>query len=166
MIDELQGDAILSGPGRDAGDAVIDPVFAVDFPIALADHCVEAGIADNSTSLEAWAGHAWSHAERLWSMPDFDTCIIPGSSGGVMALRRDGSEGASIRGVFTGSTLCVDSRSRGLGIGRDLVVARLIQDEALPTWSHDKPGYSPAGAGAVFSARSWLMAELRQEPGL
>ena len=173
-LEGLQGNAILAGPHHEVSNVLIDRYFATAFPTALEDFCTDAGFPHHKsllqpigTSLDAWANHAWAHAERIREIPDLDACItaeLPGDASGVVALqRRLGGEGARIVGLFTGATLCVDVPLRGFGLGRDLVMARLMVDGALPTWDHDKPSYSHGGAHVVAMARDRLLAEFRPE---
>jgi len=89
-----------------------------------------------------------------------DAVAPDGTSLGVLLLR----DGTDLIGLFTGPTLCVRPEHWGLGYGRALVAARLMRDGGLPTWEHDTPGYSPAGAAAVRSART-LLHELASCPG-
>ena len=158
------GDRVLVGPGREADEVVYDDAFAVRFPDALQDFCVDAGIAWKKSPLQFIGNDLDRHAFSLWSGPvlvDFahdelrivEAVAPDGTDLGVLALGlRSGGDGATIRGLFTGSTLAVSDTYRGFGIGRALAMARLIRDEELPTWEHDKPGYSDRGAATILSA--------------
>lgn len=169
LLDQLDGDALLAGPGRDLDEVVIDRVFAKPFHEALQDFCVDAGIPREPSRLqpigtplearliEIAEGPAIAESERdeVKIVEAFSHEDIPL---GVVALqRRLGSEGWRLAGLFTGATLAVEPTIKGFGIGHALVMARLIMDEALPTWDHDKPAYSPGGAATIASARRRLL---------
>jgi GNAT superfamily N-acetyltransferase len=169
LLEELEGDAMLAGPGRDLDEVVIDRVFAKPFHEALQDFCVDAGIPGEpsrlqpiGTPLEARLVEVAQGPAIAESVRD-EVKIVEAFSHedvslGVVALqRRLGGEGWWLAGLFTGATLSVEPTIQGFGIGRALVMARLILDESLPTWDHDEPAYSPGGAATIAAARRRLL---------
>lgn len=163
----LDGDALLTGPDRGPAEAEIDPVFAAPFGTAIADLRVDAGLPrgpDGADSLPGWLGLLDQKAPigTIGETRLVDAIAPDGAGLGVLLLR-SGPAGPDLIGLFTGPTLCVRPEHRGLGYGRALVAARLMREGALPTWEHDTPGYSPAGAATVRGARSLLLA-LAAEP--
>lgn len=78
--------------------------------------------------------------------------FIPGPDGfdiGLAALMRTPNEDERMVGLLLRPDLVVDRTYRGFGIGRALIAAELLTTGEIPTWEHDKPGYSPAGAATV-----------------
>lgn len=165
LLSRLEGDAILTGPDRDPAEAEIDPVFATPFGSAVTDLRIDADLQqarDRADPLSGWIA-LLNAQDPLGTMGEarlLDAVAPDGTSLGVLLLR----DGTDLIGLFTGPTLCVRPEHWGLGYGRALVAARLMRDGGLPTWEHDTPGYSPAGAAAVRSART-LLHELASCPG-
>jgi GNAT superfamily N-acetyltransferase len=62
---------------------------------------------------------------------------------------RTPNDDEKIVGLLLKPDLVVDRTYRGFGIGRALIAAELLLTGGIPTWEHDKPGYSPAGAATV-----------------
>lgn len=165
----LYPEQILSGPGRDADDIFIDPIFAATFPKAMEDFCADAEIQrvvseltphSPEIHLETNGNMAWR--EPILLLPDggrvVEALATDGHPIGVAAImpREDDINTFQLAGLFTGSALCVNDPMRGHGIGKALVIARFLLDEELPTWEHDTPAYSPAGAGLIVHVASGL----------
>jgi hypothetical protein len=138
---DLSEDQILVGPGRDPEEAVIDPIFGKDVDWILRD-----AAADEPELLAPVEGAPVTPSERA---PGFSFQEV---EGGVLLRDPEGD----IAGLFLGRDLALDEDLRGRGLGAELVLERLLRFEDLPTWWHDEPAYSPAGAVAVRSA--WRMA--------
>lgn len=152
MIEGLDEDTVLCGPDRDSHDVIIDDIMASEFDGALQDFCSDANIKSRE-DLQSHIQDTLSKQDPIAVVQGGAECIIvPAKSlddwdWGVLALARDKSDSYRITGLFTGPTLCVDPDMRGLG--KALVVSRFIRDGELPTWHHDEPGYSNAGASVI-----------------
>ncbi|MEP3668995.1 MAG: hypothetical protein ABJN42_19905 [Roseibium sp.] len=158
MIEALDEETVLCGPDGDPDDVIVDPIMGSDFQTALADYATDGEIPDLSAFVQevlaplepvAWVG---------------DVRIVPalgveGYEFGLIALDKTDK----IAGIFSGPTLCVSSEFSGQGIARQLVVERMIRDRELPTWDHDKPGYSPGGEGVILSALDELQSRAKHE---
>ena len=147
MILSLDDETALCGPDGDFEDVEIDDIMASTINVALRDYCTDAGIKD----LDAFLHETLSRLDPI--SDERDIRIVPALGPdncdyGVLALTADNR----IAGVFTGPTLCVDPEMFGQGIGRRLVMERMIRDGGLPTWDHDTPGYSHAGGATILSA--------------
>ena len=132
----------LGGPGRDADDIEIDPLYAGSLADAL-----EALASDGDIVLKEGKGlnqDAWPQIgdqdEFVFKTPTDPTY---GVAYGVVAIKRDNG---LIVGAYTGCSLAVDRAHQGRGIGTSLIMLRFLCDQSLPLWEHDKPGYSPQGA--------------------
>lgn len=163
LLDRCDADHVLVGPGRDPDGAEISTVFAARFKTALADLEDDLGMPGRSgSSLEGWGRRtldelpvAVSGDARIRIAPAISEDMVPV---GVVLLEKDARlETPRIKGVFTGPTLCLDRAWRGRGYGSALVAARLIMDEWLPTWDHDTPGYSPAGAATARAGAKMVL---------
>jgi len=184
MMLQIYPDQVLMGPDRDEDDVDIDPIMAATFQTAMEDFCTDAEILRNglkitpgSPEMRATVDNVLSKEEPLLTTSD-GTRIVKayakdGYSIGVAAIApREEKPGAfRLAGLFTGCTLCVNGPERGRGIGKALVMARFILDGDLPTWEHDTPGYSPAGAGVIEDAASdlaeiasYLLGKIDREP--
>jgi len=162
MLARFDADRFLSGPHHDPADVEIDDIFASDFATALRDLMTDARIlpvsgVDNQAlarPLRDLADHLWRCGPCLVESPASGLRIVSCDHGVVLLAREDDRDQPLISGMFWGHTLIIDEECglQGAGHGRDLVMARMIQDEALPTWSLDIPSYSRAGAAAVRSA--------------
>jgi hypothetical protein len=168
LLEELDGDALLAGPGRDLEEVVIDRVFAKPFHEALQDFCVDAGIPREPSRMQPIGTPLEHRLVKIAESPAIaeseidEAKIVEVFSHediplGVVALQRPAGEGWRLSGLFTGATLAVNGTDQGFGIGHALVMARLILDEALPTWDHDKPAYSPGGVATIAVARRRLL---------
>lgn len=158
LIEDLDDDQLLVGPDRDPDEAEIDPIFATSYDQAVKDLRSDLGIGeDDEETFGAWIRTACS-VDPLALSADGFVRIVPAVSdkagviGVVLADVSEDAETPRLLGAFTGPTLCLAPDKRGAGLGAALVAARLMEDEELPTWDHDTPGYSPAGAGAVATA--------------
>ena len=169
LLEDL-GDGILAGPDRAPEDYEEDPIFAKPFGEALSDFRVDAGLVAGGPLPQSIGTPFAAYIDGLWEgrliceSPHDELRIVEAVSPeglrlGVIALqRRAGGDGARAVGLFTGVTLAVERESQGFGIGRALVMARLLLDERLPTWDLDTPAYSVGGAETVLSAAGALRA--------
>lgn len=175
-LSEMSPDQLLVGPDRDISDLEVNDIFGARFDVALRDLMQDAGIerGDPRVLLQAvttplcdYATRMFHGSEILMEAPE-DEIRIAGCDFGTLLLQRRADEAlARISGMFWGATLVIDPVSglRGLGYGRDLVAARLIQDERLPTWDLDTPSYSHLGAlTAQSAARAILNLQIAQAP--
>lgn len=123
---------VLSGPCRDPSCVVISEIFGKSLSSALVD-----------------ASRLQVHAHDSHRFQDHTIFRI---SSGYFAVHIDGC----LSGIFTGCDLSVAVAFRNRGLGRYLVQKRLLDDDWLPTWDHDEPGYSPEGARCVIKAYATL----------
>lgn len=169
LMSRLTDDSILSGPDRAPDDYYVDDILASTFKEALNDLMVDHEIDPQiegylpqaiNQPLNAFASDLFHNGQVLLEVPQDEIRIVSCETGVLLLQSMAHTQHAKICGMLSGSTLAIDPISglRGLGYGRDLVIARLIQDEALPTWDHDKPGYSYAGAQTVRAAHSALLS--------
>lgn len=168
LINRL-GDGILAGPDRAPDDVDEDAIFATTFRNALADFAHDAGLPPGQPLAQSIGTPFANHVDSLWNERlIFESChdelriveartVDHGPLGVVALRRRAGGYGCRIVGLCTGMTLAVEREAQGLGIGKALVMARLIVDERLPTWDLDIPAYSPRGAMTVCSAAAALL---------
>lgn len=177
MILALENEKFLCGPDGDPKSVVIDDVFGRDdglpdgyFARSIQDFCVEAQIErDRVSSLIQVTTPLYDYVARFVgnqppileldrgymkivpaTLPDSVSIGVMAVSQGPMAPGLNTWSG--LEGLSIGASLSVTKNMRYFGIGRALVVARLLSDEQLPTWEHDKPGYSYAGAAVVKNA--------------
>ena len=152
LMERLDPDCYLVGPGRTPEEADIDPVFHKGLTAAIGD--LQVDLCCHKRSFVLIDLHDWQPADIFQSDPvardDIFQLTIGEIETGVVLLEHHG-ELARIRGLFTGPTLVVDAELRANGFGRDLVTARLLVCDGLPTWDHGTPAYTPAGAAAVRS---------------
>lgn len=169
MMLQIYPDQVLTGPDRDEDDVDIDPIMGATFLTAMEDFCVDAEIprtdptlTPDSPEIRAVTSQRLAREEALLSIPGGGRVVRARSTEGryigVAAImpREEDPETFRLAGLFTGCTLCVNGPMRGRGIGKALVIARFILDGELPTWDHDTPGYSPAGASVIENAASEL----------
>lgn len=164
------GPDLLVGPDHGPGTVEILPAPPDAFNAALRDFASDVGLEPGGPLLQSIGTAFSSHVDRLWDAPLIlesphdELRIVEAESAdgtplGVVALeRRLGGYGARISGLFTGASLAVEKEMTGFGIGRALVMARLIVDERLPTWDLDTPAYSTGGEATVLSAARALMS--------
>lgn len=163
LIASLDETTILVGPEGDARRLAIDDVFGKPANIILKEFYVDDAIPRS----ELLARRAElkvifnSHHDRQGVIHLPLTGGEEGCSYGVLAFD---CTARLIAGAYIGHDLGVSERYRGQGIGRQLVVERLILDGSLPEWESDKPGYSRAGAAAHLSALRRMQSALDQQP--
>lgn len=164
LVASLTPETVLAGPGGRPDRVVIDPVMAKLFSELEADLMARVGtprVTDGSlpqavtTPFHDWIQDLAASADPLILLDDYGRIVSlqdpEGEIHGFAALLGDGIENWHLRGMILDSDLAVDPVNRGYGIGRALVAAQLLYGEGLPTWDHDKHGYSPAGAATVFA---------------
>ena len=173
MIHGLDDETVLCGPEGNPQDVVVDPAMGKKFGAVLADLSEQIGVALSTAGLpqhvrspiRSWTRNQVEGGEVLMRLDDYGTIVpIVDGSGlelGLMAVMGDEMDGYSIRGLLLGSDLVMDRNYRGMGIGRCLVAASLLYRGGLPTWDHDKPGYTPEGEACV---RSGLRLAMRVCP--
>lgn len=168
MLEGMTDQSILSGPDRVPDDFEISDILAGSWKSALQDFMLDNNIShpDDGTlvgsvnsPLERFSSELFKAGRILMDVPEDEARIIAAESGMLLLQKCADWDRAELIGMFWGSTLIIDpiSNIRGNGYGRDLVMARLFEDEALPTWDHDTPGYSTAGAQTIRSARRRLV---------
>jgi len=163
-ISTLSHETALAGPDGRPDRVVIDQVMAKPFAELEADLMTRVGtprVMDGSlpqavtTPFHDWIQDLAASADPLILLDDYGRIVSlqdpEGEIRGFAALLGDGVDNWHLRGMILDCDLSVDPISRGHGIGRALVAAQLLYGEGLPTWEHDKPGYSPAGAATVFA---------------
>jgi hypothetical protein len=164
-LKEIDNETALCGPDGNPDRTVIDEIMGVPFRTALIDYCFDAGITYNAASegkdvvkLDDFILHFLSEQDPVIEVTgSTPTIIVPamtagGENLGMLALTKNENGRFYITGCFSGSNLSVDPDFQENGIGRALTLARLMSDEELPTWNHDKPGYTAAGVETVRSA--------------
>lgn len=163
-VPEIPAEELLCGPGGDPARVQVWDGFAKPFETSLQELAESVGRTDWGTGpmiqqvtspLRSWI------AEQLTPQPSLLETVgqdevrivaIPGPDGfdlGLAALMRTANDDERIVGLLLRPDLVVDRTYRGLGIGRALIAAELLLTGGVPTWDHDKPGYSPAGAATV-----------------
>lgn len=163
MVATLTPETILAGPGGRPDRVVIDPVMAKPFSELEADLMTRVGtprVMDGSlpqavtTPFHNWIQDLAASADPLILLDDCGRIVSlqdpEGEIQGFAALLGDGIDSWHLRGMILDCDMAVDPADRGHGIGRALVATQLLYGEGLPTWEHDKPGYSPAGAMTVL----------------
>jgi len=164
QIPEISDEELLCGPGGDPARVHIWDGFSKPFETSLQELAESVGRTDWGTGpmvqqvtspLRAWI------AETLSSQPSIietsgqdEVRIVPvlGPDGldiGLAALMRAPNDDERIVGLLLRPDLAVERCYRGVGIGRALIATELLLTGGIPTWDHDKPGYSPAGAATV-----------------
>lgn len=164
MVAALTPETVLAGPGGRPDRVVIDRVMAKPFAELEADLMTRVGtprVMDGSlpqavtTPFHGWIQDLAASSDPLILLDDCGRIVslqdAEGDIQGFAALLGDGIDNWHLRGMILDCDLSVDPVNQGHGIGRALVAAQLLYGEGLPTWEHDKPGYSPAGAATVFS---------------
>jgi GNAT superfamily N-acetyltransferase len=97
--------------------------------------------------------------------------IDPDAAGayGLAALSETASDDFRISGLLIGSDLAVDKFSRGLGFGRGLIAAHLLDTGDLPTWRSETVELGQGGAetiarGLELARRLALAAQPEEMP--
>ena len=137
-------DAFLKGPGNEDAKIVVDRIFAKRLPAVLSD------LAEDDLDSIAVSDWQFERASPSDVRPAFR---FMGVSAGVLLV----DDRRRIVGAYAGSDLVLKPALHGFGLGRELVLERALRDGSLPVWSHDRPGYSPAGLAAHQSA--WNRAQ-------
>lgn len=161
---DLGEEELLCGPGREPSQVHIWSGFGKPFKSALNVLAENVSCPDwNIATLGQQIGsplHTWitkhlspqtvllrtteANGVRIVSILDQTNLEV-----GLAALRWTEQTDDQIVGLLLSSEFCVEPAQRGQGIGKGLVAAELLSTGRLPTWEHDKPGYSPAGATTV-----------------
>lgn len=152
----------LAGPYCSPNRVSIDPVFgkSVDLILRAAGEELEIdalvadiGLDHSPTSpLSVFTREKLSPQLSILETSENQNLRIiefPGAVSGMVALERISEDEERIRGIFFGPDLSVCPLYQNNGIGSALVAATLLVDGSIPTWDHDKPGYSPSGAWTV-----------------
>lgn len=158
-LTDLDAETVLCGKGGDPDRVVVDPVFAKTFASVEADLIHHLGIRRDpdvlpqavGTAFRAWIDWA-ATADPILLMDGGwgRVCEMTGPDGETVGLGDD-LDGYRLVGMLYDCDLVVQDAYRGRGIGRAIIAARLITYGDLPTWDHDKPGYSPGGEACVWS---------------
>lgn len=144
----------LDGPGR--ADRDIDPIFATGFEESLKDLIADAGLsAGDRYRIRVAEGLLGARIVASQDPASVTYCPVAGTNGQPLGVAARNADGRLI-GHYTGCTLVVDPDHCGAGIGTDLVVLRFIEEQSLPLWDHDTPGYTPGGESAHLRAHEML----------
>ena len=164
QVPDISDAELLCGPGGDPDRVHIWDGFAKPFETSLQELAESVGRTDWGTGpmiqqvtspLRAWIAEQLSPQPALLETTGQDEVRIvpvPGPDGddiGLAALMRTPNDDERIVGLLLRPDLVVDRTYRGLGIGRALIATELLLTGGIPTWDHDKPSYSPAGAATV-----------------
>jgi len=164
QVPEISDAELLCGPGGDPDRVHIWDGFAKPFETSLQELAESVGRTDWGTGpmiqqvtspLRAWIAEYLSPRPALLETTgQYEVRIVqvPGQDGdeiGLAALMRTANDDERIAGLLLRPDLVVDRTYQGLGIGRALIATELLLTGGIPTWDHDKPGYSPAGAVTV-----------------
>lgn len=164
QVPEIPDEELLCGPGGDPARVQIWDGFAKPFETSLQELAESVGRTDWGTGpmiqqvtspLRVWIAEQLTPQSSLIETTGQDEVrivAIPGPDGfdlGLAALMRTPNDDEKIVGLLLRPDLVVDRTYRGFGIGRGLIATELLLTGGVPTWDHDKPGYSPAGAATV-----------------
>jgi GNAT superfamily N-acetyltransferase len=164
QVPEIPDEELLCGPGGDPARVQIWDGFAKPFETSLQELAESVGRTDWGTGpmiqqvtspLRVWIPEQLTPQPSLIETTGQDEVrivAIPGPDGfdlGLAALMRTPNDDEKIVGLLLKPDLVVDRTYRGFGIGRGLIATELLLAGGVPTWDHDKPGYSPAGAATV-----------------
>lgn len=168
MIETLDHETILCGPGRDPEETEIDDIFGKDVQDCIPDILADCGLSEEVELLaelrariaagEILASHKTSRGEKIAIVACQDR---EGWDLGPVALHQKEEGGLEIVGSFVGVDITVDYDFRRQGIGLLLAACRLMQDEYLPTWHLDEPAYSSAGAECMQNALDLLQEAIQ-----
>jgi GNAT superfamily N-acetyltransferase len=164
QVPQISDEELLCGPGGDPDLVHIWDGFAKTFETSLQELAESVGRSDWGTGpmiqqvtspLRTWIAETLSSQPSILETTGQDEVRIvpvPGPDGteiGLAALMRTPNDDERIVGLLLRPDLSVERFYRGFGIGRALIAAELLATGGIPTWEHDKPGYSPAGAATV-----------------
>lgn len=164
QVPQISGEELLCGPGGDPVRVHIWDGFVKPFEASLQELAESVGRTDRgagpmiqqvTSPLRAWIAEQLTPQPSLLETTGQDEVrivAIPGPDEfdlGLAALMRTANDDERIAGLLLRPDLVVDRTYQGLGIGRALIAAELLLTGGVPTWNHDKPGYSPAGAATV-----------------
>lgn len=164
QVPEISDEELLCGPGGDPARVHIWDGFSKPFETSLQELAESVGRTDWGTGpmiqqvtspLRAWIAETLSPQTCLLEttgQEEVRIVPVPGPDGteiGLAALMRTPNDDERIVGLLLRPDLVVDKLHRGFGIGRALIAAELLLTGGIPTWEHDKPGYSPGGAATV-----------------
>jgi GNAT superfamily N-acetyltransferase len=164
QVPQISDEELLCGPGVDPARVHIWDGFAKPFETSLQELAESVGRTDwgsgpmiqqVTSPLRAWIAETLSPQPALLETTGQDEVrIVPILSPerneiGLAALILTPNDDERIVGLLLRPDLAVERSYRGFGIGRALIAAELLLTGGIPTWEHDKPGYSPAGAATV-----------------
>lgn len=159
---ELRSDEILCGPGRKNVEAVIWGGFEKKFDKllkeffeSLIDSTFRNGLSEK-VPLSAFAAQLYQYPPLLYSVGLDDVRLVAAVNGdsidvGIAAIGLSVQAEHQIIGLLVHGELAVHPAHQGKGIGRGIVAAEILSSGCLPSWSHDKPGYTPSGAATVIA---------------
>ena len=170
MRGALDEETVLSGPSHAVSDVVIDAIYGK--PLRdVAQDCIRDLLQEANVPVAAIdpifrdVVASTNRQNTVWTVPGAAVMIKPVAlaggtlySPGFMAIHGD-ADGATCAGLFSGADLVVAQEFRGRGIGSALVATRLLHDGGLPTWEHDEPAYTPAGAACVVRGL-WVVQDI------
>ena len=169
---------ILSGPGNDPDRVCIWHGFGKSLGTSIR---TLAEITGQTNWPESFPLHQVGSPFRTWiaevlsgqdvvlqttGQDEMRIVCVPDGNGvevGLAALMRTPNDDERMVGLLLRPDLSVHDTYQGLGIGRALVAAELIWTGGLPTWAHDKPGYSHAGEATVRAGFDLACSILRSE---
>jgi GNAT superfamily N-acetyltransferase len=175
-LEDMSSDQVLAGINGDVDRVVIDDVFKSSYKLVCQDYFNSVGVSleTGGALFQARNTPTWNYVqshlvgqEAILSNNELGVKIVDlidqdGAVCGLAALldTQIGDDTYRIRGLLYGSTLVVDPLYRNFGIGKQLVLARMLTCGDLPTWDHDTPGYSYGGAETVKSAHNEFLVIL------
>lgn len=164
LLSDLDAETVLCGPGGDPDRIVIDDLMAKTWQDTLSNLCDHFEIPPHQgkrlrssidTPLWVWTQKLRYEGEIIGHQDDgYGFLMALPDDKGIAHITGDDMDGFRLDGLLLECDLCVDPLARGFGIGSMIIATALLKFGELPTWHHDKPGYSHAGAGAVQSGLS------------